>query len=266
MVEVGCVYLVGAGPGDPDLLTVKACRLLEQADVVVYDRLVSDEILNLVPTGNARIFVGKESGRHHMPQDEINELLVSLAKANKKVVRLKGGDPFIFGRGSEEALYLASHSVAFEVVPGVTAASGISAALGLPLTHRGMATGVRFATGHCRVDAELDLDWAGMADPETTIVFYMGLSSLPIITKELMAAGLDGDTPVVAVTNGTTPDQRQCLTTLEKLSEKVVERKFQSPVLIVIGRVASLTEPLNWQNLEYEEIIEEAKKIRSLGA
>ena len=266
MVSSSRVYLVGAGPGDPELLTIKAQRLLSEAEVVVYDRLVSPEILDLVPPGKARIFVGKAPNHHHMPQDEINDLLVSLARSHHSVLRLKGGDSFIFGRGGEEALYLARHGVPFEVVPGVTAASGISASLGVPLTHRGLATGVRFVTGKCRADADLELDWAGLADPETTIVFYMGLANLPRIATELIAAGLSPDTPAAAVTKGTVPEQRQCIATLERLASVVAKLEFKAPVLIVIGRVLRLAEMLNWQGLSYEDAIVDREDERPARA
>lgn len=240
------VALVGAGPGDPDLLTVKAVRLLHEADVVVFDRLVSDAILELVPAGTTRIFAGKAAGRHHMDQDGINALLVSLARAGHRVVRLKGGDPFVFGRGSEEAEHLARHGIAFEVVPGITAASGVSAYAGIPLTHRGLATGVRCVTGHAREGEPLDLDWAGLADPDTTLVIYMGLGSLATICGELLRAGLDGATPAAAVQDGTTPGQRRVLSTLAALPGAVSAARLEPPALVVVGRVVSLAETLDW--------------------
>lgn len=266
MSDGSCVYLVGAGPGDPDLLTVKAQRLLGEADVVVYDRLVSPEILDLIPPGKARIFVGKASNNHHMPQEEINDLLVSLARSKHAVVRLKGGDPFIFGRGSEEALYLSRHDVPFEVVPGVTAASTISSMLGIPLTHRGLATGVRFVTGHCRAEANLDLDWKGMADPDTTIVFYMGLASLPQISEKLIAAGLPPETPAAASSKASGPDQRQCITTLERLPAVVAKLGFEAPVLTIIGQVVGMAEHLNWQGLVYEDAILDSEEEQEARA
>jgi len=241
----GTVYLVGAGPGDPDLLTVKAARLLASADVVVFDRLVSTDVLDLIPSGAPRIYAGKASANHSMPQSEINELLVSLTKTNAVVVRLKGGDPFIFGRGSEEALHLAEHNVAFEIVPGISAASGCSAYLGVPLTHRGLATGVRFVTGHTQND-ELDFDWEQLADPETTLVVYMGLANLGRIAERLIAAGLDASTPIAAVERGTTPRQRHCVATLETAVEAVAAAKIGPPCLMVIGKVAGLAGALEW--------------------
>lgn len=236
----GCVYLVGAGPGDPELLTVKAARLLNAADVVVYDRLVSAAVLDLVPAGTPRIYAGKAAANHHMPQSEINRLLAALAGAGRRVVRLKGGDPFVFGRGSEEAEYLARAGIAFAVVPGITAASGCAAAIGVPLTHRGLATGVRYVTGHCRAEADLDLNWASLADPDTTLVFYMSLANLPQISTRLMAAGLPGTTPAVAIASGTTRRQRVHVDTLEGLPQAVHEAALTAPVLVVIGRVVAL--------------------------
>ena len=237
----GCVYLVGAGPGDPDLLTVKAARLLSAADVVVYDRLVSAAVLALVPAGTPRIYAGKAAANHHMPQSEINRLLAALATAGRRVVRLKGGDPFVFGRGSEEAEYLARAGIAFEVVPGITAASGCAAAIGVPLTHRGLATGVRYVTGHCRAEADLDLNWESLADPDTTLVFYMGLANLPQISARLMAAGLPGTTPAAAIASGTTRRQRVHVDTLEGLPQVVREAALTAPVLVIIGRVVALS-------------------------
>ncbi|GAB6054470.1 hypothetical protein JCM17960_32900 [Magnetospira thiophila] len=252
MNSLGKVYLVGGGPGDPELLTRKAYRLLSEADAVVYDRLVSPVIVDLVPEGCTRIFVGKASGQHTLQQDKINELLVTLAQSNRRVVRLKGGDPYIFGRGSEEALHLARHGIPFEIVPGITAAAGISAATGIPLTHRRLASGVKFVTGHCRDDEELDLDWKSLADPQTTIVIYMGLSKLETLSRELIAAGLSPRTPAVAVANGTLRDQRQCVSTLEDLPNAVTAVGLISPVLCLIGDVVSLAHELNWQGLFYE--------------
>jgi uroporphyrin-III C-methyltransferase len=240
------VHLVGAGPGDPDLLTVKALRLLQNADVVVYDRLVSDAILDLIPPGVSRIAVGKAPGRHSLPQDRINELLVSLSRAGRTVVRLKGGDPYIFGRGGEEAQHLAQHRIAFDMVPGITAASACSAYAGIPLTYRGLSSGVRFVTGHCRADRPLDLDWRGLADADTTLVVYMGLANIDQVRSKLIDAGLNPTTPAAAVENGTTGRQRRCLTTLDRLPDEVQKAGFQSPVMVVIGRVVALAETLDW--------------------
>lgn len=242
-----CVYLVGAGPGDPDLLTVKAQRLLRQAEVVVYDRLVSPAILDLIPPGTSRIYVGKATGQHSMPQEEINELLLNLARKGHQVVRLKGGDPFVFGRGSEEAQHLVRHGVRFEVVPGITSAAACSAYAGIPLSHRGLARSVRFVTGHCRADQPLELDWQGLADPQTTLVIYMGLANLAQIRQGLLDAGLAPDTPAAFVENGTTPQQRRILTTLQDLQRDQERHGVQAPALIIIGAVVALAEELDWR-------------------
>ncbi len=242
----GRVYLVGTGPGDPELLTVKAWRLLQDSDVVVYDRLVSDEILEQIPPGVSRINVGKRSGHHPVPQPEINALLRRLAEAEHAVVRLKGGDPFVFGRGSEEAAYLARHRIPFEVVPGITSASAVSAYAGIPLTHRGLASGVQFVTGHSQAGQELDLDWRTLADPDRTLVIYMGLANIEYITRELIAAGLPATTPAAAIEQGTTARQRRLLTTLAELPRTVREAGVAPPVLFVVGRVVTLAEALDW--------------------
>jgi uroporphyrin-III C-methyltransferase len=246
MRDEACVYLVGAGPGDPDLLTLKAHRLLQEADVVVYDRLVSPPILDLIPAGASRIFVGKAAGNHHMSQSDINELLVNLARRSRKVVRLKGGDPLIFGRGSEEALALARMGVRFEIVPGITAASACTTYAGIPLTHRGVANSVRFLAGHCRADQALELDWNRLADPDTTLVIYMGLANLPDIQRQLIAAGLDPDTPAALIENGSTPQQRRVLTQLARMEATVREAQVVAPALIVIGWVVALTGEMDW--------------------
>jgi len=234
------VHLVGAGPGDPGLLTRKAYDLITTADVVVYDRLVSREIMDEIPHGTARIFVGKRTNDHTLPQDEINALLVSLAREGRMVVRLKGGDPFMFGRGSEEAEYLVANGVDFKVIPGVTAAAACSSACGFPLTHRGLATGVRFVTGHCREDAELEMDWAGLADPDTTLVIYMGLANIAYFTGNLIAHGLPADTPAAAISNGTTVRQRHMISRLDRIADAVRNTSLPSPVLFVVGRAVSM--------------------------
>lgn len=248
----GKVYLVGGGPGDPELLTLKAYRVIGEADALVYDRLVSQNIVDIAPIGCARIFVGKAAGNHTMPQDDINELLVKLARTNRKVVRLKGGDPYIFGRGSEEALHLSRCGIPFEIVPGITAAAGISASTGIPLTHRALANGVKFVTGHGRGDEDLNLDWQSLADVQTTIVIYMGLGKLETLSRELINAGMAPDTPAAAIANGTQADQRQCVSTLAELPDLVKSIDLKPPVLCLIGRVVSLAQELNWQGLSYE--------------
>lgn len=245
------VYLVGAGPGDPDLLTVKALRLIQQADIIVYDRLVSEDIMRLVPAGTQKIYVGKASGQHHMGQDDINELLCKLARSkhslkNRTIVRLKGGDPFIFGRGSEEAQYLVQRGIRFEYVPGITAAAACSAYAGIPLTHRGMARSVRLITGHCKANQPLELNWDSLADSQTTLVFYMGLASLPQLRKELIRAGLSPTTPAAVIENGTTQAQRRCISTLDKLPVDIDAMQIKSPALIIIGEVVNFADQLDW--------------------
>lgn len=241
-----CVYIVGAGPGDPDLLTVKAVRLLGRAEVVVYDKLVSDEILALIPPGATRIFAGKVARHHHMPQDQINGLLVSLARSGRIVVRLKGGDPFFFGRGGEEAAHLAAHGIAFEIVPGITSASGCTAYAGIPLTHRGIAHGVRFITGHAKEDEPLEFDWASLADAETTLVIYMGRITVRQICARLIAHGRNAATAAAVVINGTRADQEVVITTLADLAARVEAIDRAAPTLLVIGEVVALADTLRW--------------------
>ncbi len=240
------VFLVGTGPGDPELLTVKAWRLLQNADVVVYDRLVSEAILEQIPAGVTRIYVGKKSGNHTLPQNEINRLLLKLAEGGHSIVRLKGGDPFIFGRGSEEALWLARHGIGFEIVPGITAASACTTYAGIPLTHRGLAQGVQIVTGHSQADGPLELDWQALADSSKTIVIYMGLANIGLISHKLMQAGLPAGTPVAAIQNGTTARQRRLISTLATLSEDVRQQQFTAPVIFVIGKVVELANELDW--------------------
>lgn len=246
MHGVGCVYLVGAGPGDPDLLTVKAVRLLQHSDVVVYDRLVSSQILAMVPEGVSRIYVGKTAGKHILPQDEINDMVVKLALAGHTVVRLKGGDPFVFGRGGEEALHLVQHGIPFEVVPGITAAVACAAYAGIPVTHRGVASGVALVAGHCRSNHTLDLDWESFRDPELTLVFYMGLANLSDIRKGLLGAGRAPDTPVAVIANGTLDSQTRLISTLDELPEATRRAGITPPALIVIGHVVELASVLDW--------------------
>ena len=237
---------MGAGPGDPDLLTVKALRLIQAADTVVYDRLVSCEILQLIPNSVARVYVGKASGRHTLSQTEINALLVELARKRQRVVRLKGGDPFIFGRGGEEALVLARHGIAFEVVPGITAAQACAACAGIPLTHRGLAHGVRFLTGHRMENAALDMDRASLRDPGQTLVIYMGLGQVVEIVQELVAAGRPQDTPAAIVERGSTARQRSIVTTLAGLPAAVRRNGIEAPALLIIGAVVALAGELDW--------------------
>lgn len=238
------VYLVGTGPGDPELLTVKALRLIQSADVVIYDRLVSKGILEQIPAGVSQIYVGKKTGNHTLPQDEINQLLLNLADTERTIVRLKGGDPFIFGRGSEEALILAQHGIKFEIVPGITAASACTTYAGIPLTHRGLSQGIQIVTGHSQADKPLELDWASLADKNKTTVIYMGLANIELISNKLIKAGLDENTPAAAIQNGTTGKQHRVLTTLSKLADDTAE--LQAPVIFVIGQVVSLANQLDW--------------------
>jgi uroporphyrin-III C-methyltransferase/precorrin-2 dehydrogenase/sirohydrochlorin ferrochelatase/uroporphyrin-III C-methyltransferase len=244
--ESGRVSIVGAGPGDPELMTLKADRLLREADVVVFDRLVSASILERIPAGTARVFAGKMARNHMMPQPEINALLVSLAEGGRHVVRLKGGDPFLFGRGGEEAEYLARRGIAFEIVPGVTSASGCSAYAGIPLTHRGLSHSVRFITGHAQDDGPLGLDWAGLADARTTLVIYMGRTNIHRIARGLIEHGLAAETPAAAVVRGTHPDQQQVVTTLAALPAAVDRLDLAAPTLIVVGKVVALSRQLSW--------------------
>ena len=241
----GRVYLVGAGPGDPDLLTLKAARLLQTADVVVYDNLVSAGVLNLVHAGAEKIYVGKQTNRHTLPQSEINQLLVTLAQQGKQVVRLKGGDPFIFGRGGEELELLAAHHIAFEVVPGISAASGVSSYAGIPLTHRDYAQSCIFTTGHLK-DGTLNLDWPTLARPHQTVVIYRGLGALPEITRQLLQHGAAADRPAAIVENGTTAAQRVVTGTLQTLAALVLKQQLKSPSLIIVGEVVALAPRLNW--------------------
>ncbi len=242
---MGEVYLVGAGPGDPDLVTFRALRLMQQADVVVHDRLVAKPILDLTRRDAQRIYVGKERDNHVMRQEDINRLLADLAKAGHRVLRLKGGDPFIFGRGGEEIDTLAAEGVPFQVVPGITAASGCAAYTGIPLTHRDYAQSVTFVTGHLK-DGTMDLNWDQLAQPHQTVVFYMGLVGLALIVEQLLNHGVSPDMPIALIQQGTTPHQRVFSGTLATIQEVIAEEKPQPPTLIIVGEVVKLREKLNW--------------------
>lgn len=243
--SVGEVYLVGAGPGDPDLLTFRALRLMQQADVVLYDRLVSAEVLDLVRRDAEKINVGKARSEHTLPQDDINQLLVTLARTGKRVCRLKGGDPFIFGRGGEEIETLAEQNIPFQVVPGITAASGCASYAGIPLTHRDHSQSVRFVTGHLK-DGALDLDWNHLAAERQTLVFYMGLVGLPRICEQLQAHGMPSTTPIALVQQGTTRHQQVVIGTLATINLRVAERHVKAPTLTIVGSVVNLHEKLKW--------------------
>ena len=246
---VGEVYLVGAGPGNPDLLTFRALRLMQQADVVVYDRLVSPPILDMCRRDADRFYVGKERDNHAVPQDEINMVLVRLAQEGKRVLRLKGGDPFIFGRGGEEIETLREYGVPFQVVPAVTAAAGVASYAGIPLTHRDHAQALILVTGHLK-DGTMDLDWDMLCRPRQTIVIYMGLKGLVTLCDEMQAHGLPGDTPAAIVQQGTTLNQRTVTGTLATLPMLAAKAELKPPTLIIVGSVVSLHAKLNWFNPE----------------
>ncbi|KAM0048671.1 putative tetrapyrrole methylase, uroporphiryn-III C-methyltransferase [Helianthus debilis subsp. tardiflorus] len=239
---VGNVFLVGTGPGDPDLLTLKALKVIQKADLLLYDRLVSNDVLDLVGPDARLLYVGKTAGYHSRTQEEIHELLLSFAEVGANVVRLKGGDPLVFGRGGEEMDFLQQKGIQVKVIPGITAASGIAAELGVPLTHRGIANSVRFLTGHSRKGGADPLFVAeNAADPDSTLVVYMGLSTLPALVSKLILHGLPPDTPAAAVERGTTPQQRIALAELKDLPDKITSEQFVSPTLIFIGKVVALS-------------------------
>jgi uroporphyrin-III C-methyltransferase/precorrin-2 dehydrogenase/sirohydrochlorin ferrochelatase len=245
--QSGEVYLIGAGPGDPDLLTLRALRLLQQADIVVYDRLVSPQILERLDEGKELIYVGKERDKHTLPQHEINNLLIRFANDGKRVARLKGGDPFIFGRGGEEIEDLAANNIPFQVIPGITAASGCASYSGIPLTHRDHAQSVRFVTGQLQ-NGTVNLNWPELAAPGQTLVFYMGLQGLPIICRSLIENGTPEETPTALIEKGTTLDQKVYISTLAELPGLLDSVEVRAPTLTIVGSVVSLHRKLEWFN------------------
>lgn len=247
--KTGEVYLIGGGPGDPDLLTFKAIRLMQQADIVLYDRLVSKPVLNLVRRDATRIYVGKTAGDHPITQENINQKMVDYALEGNRVVRLKGGDPFIFGRGGEELETLAEQGIPFQVVPGITAASGCASYAGIPLTHRDHAQSVRFVAGHHR-SGKLELNWQELVQPNQTLVFYMGLNGLEAICEKLQAHGLDTETPIALIEKGTSDRQRVFTGNLDTLPNIVRQAEAKAPTLIIVGTVVSLHQKLDWFNLD----------------
>jgi uroporphyrinogen III methyltransferase/synthase len=246
MKKPGRVILIGAGPGDPGLLTVKAAELLRQADVVVHDRLVGQGILDLVPSSAERIDVGKQAGNHPVPQDGINQILVDQALAGRTVIRLKGGDSFVFGRGGEELEALAAHAIPFEVVPGITSALAAPAYAGIPVTHRDYCSSVHIITGHQSKDKPLTLDFEALVRLDGTLVFLMSLATVGEIMTGLIAGGLSPDMPAAVIEQGTRPQQRKLVATVGTLSKKVAELGFASPALMVVGRVCSLSDTMDW--------------------
>jgi uroporphyrin-III C-methyltransferase len=244
-LRAGCVYLVGAGPGDPELLTLKAARVIGEADVLVFDHLVSDAILKLVRPDAERIYAGKERGNHALPQDQLNGLLVKLAQEGKRVVRLKGGDPYTFGRGGEEVQTLRECGVPFEVIPGITAAAGVASYAGIPLTHRDYAQACVFVTGHLK-DGSMNLDWPGLARRRQTVIIYMGLHGLAHLCEKMREHGLPDDWPAAIVQQGTTPNQRTVTGTLSTLPTLAEAAKLRAPTLIIIGEVVKLHDKLCW--------------------
>ncbi len=248
LLRAGEVALVGAGPGDSELLTIRAFRFIKQAEVAIYDRLVSAEILDLLPKNCEKFYVGKEQAKHCVPQEQINAILVEHAKKGKKVVRLKGGDPFVFGRGGEEAEYMLDRGISCHVCPGITAASGCTSYAGIPLTHRGVAQSCTFITGHIQNNGQLNLPWDSLSNKNQTIVFYMGINTLPRITSELIKHGREANTPAALIRNGTNPDQQTYRGTIGSLLELVAKHNITPPTLIVIGDVVN---QLTDKNIEH---------------
>jgi uroporphyrin-III C-methyltransferase/precorrin-2 dehydrogenase/sirohydrochlorin ferrochelatase len=245
VARTGIVYLVGAGPGDPELLTLRALKLIQRAEVALYDNLVSDDVLALLPTGIERIYVGKRRADHALRQEEINALLVRFARSGRRVLRLKGGDPFMFGRGGEEIDTLSAEGIPFEVVPGITAALGVAAFAGIPLTHRDYAQACVFVTGQLK-DGSMDLDWPALVRPRQTVVVYMGLTGLAMLCAELIAHGQDASMPAAVVEHGTARTQRVVTGTLATLPALVERAQLHGPTLIIVGEVVRLHDRLRW--------------------
>lgn len=259
-LQAGEVALVGSGPGDPELLTLRALRLIREADIVVYDKLVSEAIMGMVPSDTDRIFVGKTANDHTLPQEDINQLLVKLSKENKRIVRLKGGDPYIFGRGGEEIQVLLSENIPCRVVPGITAASGCATYAGIPLTHRDHAQSCTFVTGHLK-SGSLVLPWENLARPNQTVVFYMGLQSIEVINRELQAHGMSGDMPAALVEQGTTPNQRVYVATLDSLQSLVEDKNVKTPTLIIIGTVVNAFSEQQKEHVTSQNVVQFATGI-----
>lgn len=244
----GKVFIVGAGPGDPKLITLKAVEAIKSSDVVLYDRLVSKKIISMIPKKSQKLYVGRDVGDDYKHQDTTNDIMVKFAKKNKNVVRLKGGDPFIFGRGGEEAEFLKKHNVKYEIIPGITSGMGSAEYSGIPLTHRNYASSVVFVTGH--EDAKKKegvVDWKRLAKSVDTIVIMMGLSRLEIISKKLISGGLDKNTPVAVIQNGTTDEHKMIKGTLLNISKKVKEAKVKPPTIIIVGKVVKLSDKIGWR-------------------
>ena len=249
----GKVWLVGAGPGDAELLTIKALRAIESADIIFFDQLVSAEIRALFPVGTPALYVGKAKNQHSIAQEDLNQLLVDQAQLGLTVCRIKGGDPFVFGRGGEELLELRKAGIEAEVIPGITSASGCSTYANIPLTHRGLAQGCTFVTAHA--EKTLDLNWSALAQLNHTLVFYMGLTRADVIATELLNGGMAADTPVAIIENGCRSNQRVIIGALSELTELVAREQVQSPALIIVGQVVSLAEQLQpdfWQSVAAE--------------
>ncbi len=244
----GKVLIVGAGPGDPKLITLKAVDAIKSADVVLYDRLVSPQIINMIPKKTEKVYVGRDVGDDYKHQDTTNDLMVQFAKKKKKVVRLKGGDPFIFGRGGEEAEFLRKHKIPYEIIPGITSGIGSAEYSGIPLTHRDYASSVVFVTGHedARKKSEV-VNWKKLAKSVDTIVIMMGLSRLDIISKRLISGGLDKKTPVAIIQNGTTKKHRMIKGSLSSIAKKVKQENIRPPSIIIIGKVVSLSDKIGWR-------------------